>query len=150
MSAPIVASPSRSRTPQISAIAIAVIFAIVASVILVALTVSRVGAPATTQPSRTSHTPTAIPSTVASPARAASRSSSSIRASPPAIPCTAASPARAEAMTSEPAAGFGVGYPVNGGLAGPSQVGGAATSSYGDGYPLHGGLAGPSRAEEGR
>ena len=39
----------------------------------------------------------------------------------------------------------GAGYPLHGGLAGPSRVGTIATSSYGLGYPLHGGLAGPSR-----
>ena len=39
----------------------------------------------------------------------------------------------------------GAGYPLHGGLAGPSRVGTIASSSYGIGYPLHGGLAGPSR-----
>jgi len=39
----------------------------------------------------------------------------------------------------------GAGYPLHGGLAGPSRVGTDAISSYGIGYPLHGGLAGPSR-----
>jgi hypothetical protein len=53
----------------------------------------------------------------------------------------------------------GVGYPLHGGLAGPSRVGQAQTvggpsqhastvdlaGHYGRGYPLHGGLAGPSR-----
>ena len=44
---------------------------------------------------------------------------------------------------------YGVGYPLHGGLAGPSRVSaGLETvdgSRYGAGYPLHGGLAGPSR-----
>jgi hypothetical protein len=44
---------------------------------------------------------------------------------------------------------YGAGYPLHGGLAGPSRVGtGIQTvegSRYGAGYPLHGGLAGPSR-----
>jgi hypothetical protein len=55
---------------------------------------------------------------------------------------------------------YGVGYPLHGGLAGPSRVGQVSTVAgpsgpmskvdlaghYGPGYPLHGGLAGPSRA----
>ena len=54
---------------------------------------------------------------------------------------------------------YGVGYPLHGGLAGPSRVGQVSTVAgpsgslsnvdlaghYGPGYPLHGGLAGPSR-----
>ena len=54
---------------------------------------------------------------------------------------------------------YGVGYPLHGGLAGPSRVGQVSTVAgpsgprstvdlaghYGAGYPLHGGLAGPSR-----
>jgi len=54
---------------------------------------------------------------------------------------------------------YGVGYPLHGGLAGPSRVGQVSTVAgpsgsmstvdlaghYGSGYPLHGGLAGPSR-----
>ena len=54
---------------------------------------------------------------------------------------------------------YGVGYPLHGGLAGPSRIGPRATvaapsarvsaavlaNHYGSGYPLHGGLAGPSR-----
>ena len=44
---------------------------------------------------------------------------------------------------------YGMGYPLHGGLAGPSRVGQASTvdlaGHYGAGYPLHGGLAGPSR-----
>jgi hypothetical protein len=44
---------------------------------------------------------------------------------------------------------YGVGYPLHGGLAGPSRVGQVSTvdmaAHYGAGYPLHGGLAGPSR-----
>jgi len=43
---------------------------------------------------------------------------------------------------------YGIGYPLHGGLAGPSRVSsGIQTvqgSRYGAGYPLHGGLAGPS------
>lgn len=44
---------------------------------------------------------------------------------------------------------YDVGYPVHGGLAGPSRVGRVSTvdltGHYGPGYPLHGGLAGASR-----
>ena len=51
---------------------------------------------------------------------------------------------------------YGMGYPLHGGLAGPSRVGQVSTVAgpmsmvelaghYGPGYPLHGGLAGPSR-----
>ena len=54
---------------------------------------------------------------------------------------------------------YGVGYPLHGGLAGPSRVGQVSTVAgpsgsmstvdlaghYWSGYPLHGGLAGPSR-----
>jgi hypothetical protein len=54
---------------------------------------------------------------------------------------------------------YSVGYPLHGGLAGPSRVGQVSTvagpsgpmstvdlaGQYGAGYPLHGGLAGPSR-----
>jgi hypothetical protein len=44
---------------------------------------------------------------------------------------------------------YAVGYPLHGGLAGPSRVGQASTidlaGHYGPDYPLHGGLAGPSR-----
>ncbi len=44
---------------------------------------------------------------------------------------------------------YGMGYPLHGGLAGPSRVGQVSTVDlarhYGAGYPLHGGLAGPSR-----
>jgi hypothetical protein len=43
---------------------------------------------------------------------------------------------------------YGTGYPLHGGLAGPSRAGGGSTADVGDhhgpGYPLHGGLAGPS------
>ena len=46
---------------------------------------------------------------------------------------------------------YGFGYPLHGGLAGPSRVSAEAMTAgpsrpYGAGYPLHGGLAGPSRA----
>jgi hypothetical protein len=48
---------------------------------------------------------------------------------------------------------YGMGYPLHGGLAGPSRVGQASTvdlaGHYGAGYPLHGGLAGPSRIDSG-
>jgi hypothetical protein len=55
---------------------------------------------------------------------------------------------------------YGAGYPLQGGLAGPSRVGVTSTVTgpmsavdlaghYGPGYPLHGGLAGPSQVEEG-
>jgi len=44
---------------------------------------------------------------------------------------------------------YGMGYPLHGGLAGPSRVGQVSTvdtaARYGPGYPFHGGLAGPSR-----
>lgn len=44
---------------------------------------------------------------------------------------------------------YAMGYPLHGGLAGPSRVGHVSTvdlaGHYGAGYPLHGGLAGPSR-----
>ena len=57
----------------------------------------------------------------------------------------------------------GGGYPLHGGLAGPSRVGQAPTvpgpngpvstvdlaRHYGPGYPLHGGLAGPSGVDSG-
>ena len=48
---------------------------------------------------------------------------------------------------------YGVGYPLHGGLAGPSRVGQVSTVDlarhYGPGYPLHGGLAGPSHVDSG-
>ena len=46
---------------------------------------------------------------------------------------------------------YGPGYPLNGGLAGPSRslLAVDAGGHYGVGYPLHGGLAGPSHADEG-
>ena len=48
---------------------------------------------------------------------------------------------------------YGVGYPLHGGLAGPSRVGQASTvdlaGHYGPGYSFHGGLAGPSRVDSG-
>ncbi len=56
-----------------------------------------------------------------------------------------------DATTDSPA--YGVGYPLHGGLAGPSRVGQLSTvdlaAPYGAGYPLHGGLAGPSRVDSG-
>ena len=46
---------------------------------------------------------------------------------------------------------YGVGYPLHGGLAGPSRVGQVSTvdvaGHYGSGYSFHGGLAGPSRVD---
>ena len=46
---------------------------------------------------------------------------------------------------------YGAGYPLHGGLAGPSRVGQVdPTRHYGPGYPLHGGLAGPSRIDSGQ
>jgi hypothetical protein len=43
---------------------------------------------------------------------------------------------------------YGAGYPLHGGLAGPSRAGRVSTAGVGDhhgpGYPLHDGLAGPS------
>ena len=46
---------------------------------------------------------------------------------------------------------YGAGYPLHGGLAGPSGLLSTAdlASHYGAGYPLHGGLAGPSRVDSG-
>jgi hypothetical protein len=48
---------------------------------------------------------------------------------------------------------YGAGYPLHGGLAGPSRVGPISkvdlARHYGSGYPLHGGLAGPSRVDNG-
>lgn len=48
---------------------------------------------------------------------------------------------------------YGVGYPLHGGLAGPSRVGQVSTFDlaplYGPGVPLHGGLAGPSGIDSG-
>jgi hypothetical protein len=52
-----------------------------------------------------------------------------------------------DVTTDSPA--YGAGYPLHGGLAGPSRVGPVSTVNlaghYGAGYPMHGGLAGPSR-----
>lgn len=44
---------------------------------------------------------------------------------------------------------YGVGYPLRGGLAGPSRPQPALDldGHYGAGYPLHGGLAGPSQPQ---
>jgi hypothetical protein len=42
-------------------------------------------------------------------------------------------------------AAYANGYPLHGGLAGPSRVGINDAGSFAPGYPLHGGLAGPSR-----
>ena len=46
---------------------------------------------------------------------------------------------------------YGVGYPLHGGLAGPSRPMSALdlAGHYGPGYPLSGGLAGPSRVVSG-
>ena len=46
--------------------------------------------------------------------------------------------------------GYAPGYPLNGGLAGPSRVGNLEHSGFGPGYPLNGGLAGPSQLDDGR
>ena len=67
----------------------------------------------------------------------------------PAIRFTAASPARASSRLVERES-YAAGYPLHGGLAGPSQLATRERESYAAGYPLHGGLAGPSRVEEGR
>ena len=40
--------------------------------------------------------------------------------------------------------GYGSGYPLHGGLAGPTNAQLRPHPGYGFGYPLHGGLAGPS------
>ena len=40
---------------------------------------------------------------------------------------------------------YAAGYPLHGGLAGPSQLATRERESYAAGYPLHGGLAGPSQ-----
>ena len=41
---------------------------------------------------------------------------------------------------------YGIGYPLHGGLAGPSGIIRTVEGNvYGAGYPLHGGLAGPGR-----
>jgi hypothetical protein len=45
--------------------------------------------------------------------------------------------------------GYGAGYPMHFGLAGPSQLNLRAEHlGYGAGYPMHGGLAGPSQVDE--
>jgi hypothetical protein len=44
--------------------------------------------------------------------------------------------------------GHGAGYPLHGGLAGPSRITTVDHPGYGAGYPLHGGLAGPSQVDE--
>ena len=48
---------------------------------------------------------------------------------------------------------YGAGYPLHGGLAGPSRVGPMSTVDlarhYGPGYAVHGGLAGPSSVDSG-
>ena len=46
---------------------------------------------------------------------------------------------------------YGSGYPLHGGLAGPSRPLSAVELArpYGPDYPLHGGLAGPSRLDNG-
>ena len=40
------------------------------------------------------------------------------------------------------------GYPLHGGLAGPSRVASVEQSGFSAGYPLHGGLAGPSQLDD--
>jgi hypothetical protein len=56
-----------------------------------------------------------------------------------------------QVSTVDPAARYGPGYPLHGGLAGPSRPLSAVdpAARYGPGYPLHGGLAGPSRIDSG-
>ncbi len=53
--------------------------------------------------------------------------------------------------TVDPAAHYGAGYPLSGGLAGPGRPLSAVepAAQYGPGYPLSGGLAGPSRVDSG-
>ena len=100
MAAPIVATPTRSRTfPQVSLFAVAIAIVVVVSLGLIALAASRV---ATDNGSAVDHP------------------------------------------------GYGVGYPLQSGLAGPSQLSAIDHPGYGAGYPLLGGLAGPSRVEHGR
>jgi hypothetical protein len=51
--------------------------------------------------------------------------------------------------TVDEAVPYGPGYPLHGGLAGPSRVSTVDEAvPYGHGYPLHGGLAGPSRVDD--
>jgi hypothetical protein len=45
--------------------------------------------------------------------------------------------------------GYGDGYPLHGGLAGPTRLQVDEHPGYGAGYPLHGGLAGPSSVGSG-
>ena len=52
-------------------------------------------------------------------------------------------------VTTNAADSFAPGYPLHGGLAGPSRVTTNAADSFAPGYPLHGGLAGPGRVDEG-
>ena len=123
MSAPVTAAPQRRAAPQVSAFVVGAILVIVASVCLMALRL----------PSASNHQTAAVETSCRS-----------------AIRCTAASPARAACRHStiirlSIRRHLCFGYPLHGGLAGPSRVGTIAISSYGIGYPLHGGLAGPSR-----
>jgi hypothetical protein len=46
------------------------------------------------------------------------------------------------------AANYANGYPLHGGLAGPSRIAIDSAGSFAPGYPLHGGLAGPSQVSE--
>ena len=53
-----------------------------------------------------------------------------------------------EAAEMQPRGGYGPGYPLHGGLAGPTPVREVNHAGhYAAGYPLHGGLAGPSRVQ---
>jgi hypothetical protein len=56
-----------------------------------------------------------------------------------------AGPSTDTTIESNAAGGFAPGYPLHGGLAGPSRVGINDAGGFAPGYPLHGGLAGPSR-----
>jgi hypothetical protein len=63
-----------------------------------------------------------------------------------------AGPSRVGQVSTVDLAGhYGAGYPFHGGLAGPSRLLSAVdpAARYGPGYPLHGGLAGPSRIDSG-
>ena len=120
MSAPVVATPVSTRTvPRFSAIAVAVILALIAGISLMAVVAWNLGA--------------------ADNSRAAETQSYAVG-----YPLHGGL-AGASRITAVEQAGIGIGYPLHGGLAGPSRIGENAASSYGVAYPLHGGLAGPSQ-----
>lgn len=56
-------------------------------------------------------------------------------------------PSGGPTTVSQEHAGYGTGYPLHGGLAGPSLAQLNRHPGYGTGYPLHYGLAGPSFAQ---